>query len=329
MDRTFSRRAMMAAAAAAASLGVPFLARAQAYPEKGKVIKAISPFSAGSSPDTLARAYAQAISEIVGTSVVVENRPGGESVIGLQAAKMAPPDGYTMLFTSLSTQVVNPHLFKQLAYEPLKDFIPLAGTLKVTLAMFVGPSMAQYKSAKEFVEAARANPGKFTYASGSATTRLAGEMIAKAANIKMVNVPYRNIAEIFGDMIGGRVDFFVTDLPTATPFTKQGVRALAVAGPARLAAIPDVPTFEEQGIPGVSVVGWHGAYLPANTPPAVVATLRDAVRQSTKSKVVKDYYATFGVEPLELAGEEFAAFQRSEFERWGRAVRDAGMQGTL
>jgi tripartite-type tricarboxylate transporter receptor subunit TctC len=325
-----SRRSVLAAAAAtAATLGMPGPAAAQAFPDKNRPIRGIAPAPVGSTVDTLARAYAQAMGEALGTTIVIENRPGAEGSIGMQAVKSSPADGHTLLFTSSSTQVVSPHLFKQMAYDPLKDFIPLGGTMKVTLLMVVGPSLASFKTMKEFVEAAKASPGKFSYASVSATTRLAGEMISKAAGIKLLNVPYKSYSDLTSDLISGRVDILVADVPSTAPLYKQGVRPFAVAGSSRLAAVPDVPTMQEQGMPGLEIVGWHAAYAPANTPATTVAALRDALRKATTSKVVKDFYSNFGTDALDLVGEDFAAFQRTEFEKWGKAVSEAGMQGTL
>ena len=329
MTHPCSRRTVLKGAAALGTmLGLPSVALAQAFPDKSKPIKGIAPYAPGSTVDTLARAYAQAMTEVLGAHVVIENRPGAEGVIGLQAAKTAAADGYTILFTSISTQAVNPHLFKQLTYDPLKDFTALGGTMQSILLMNTGTSI-KFKTAREFIEAAKINPGKYTYASISATTRLGGEVFAKAAGVKLLNVPYKNFSDLTSDLISGRVDLLFADQPAVGPFYSQGVRSLAACSTKRPAALPDVPTLEEQGVPGVDIVGWHGAYVPANTPAAVVATLRDALKKAAASKYVKDYHKTFGTEPLDLLGEDFAAFQRAEYEKWGKAVREAGMAGTL
>jgi tripartite-type tricarboxylate transporter receptor subunit TctC len=329
MAHPYSRRtALKTAGAIAATLGLPSLTLAQSFPDKSKPIKGIAPAAAGTTVDTLARAYAQAMSEILGTNVVIENRAGAEGVIGLQAAKTAAPDGYTIMFTSVSTQSVNPHLFKELTYDPLKDFIPLGGTMKVPLLMNAGPKLP-FKTAREFVEAAKAEPGKYTYASISATTRLSGEMFAKAAGIKLLNVPYKSFADFVSDVLAGRTNIYFADGAAVLPYAAQGMRSLATATATRVARFPDLPTMAEQGVPGLDIVGWHAAYVPANTPAAVVTVLRDALQKAVSSKVVKDYISNSGNEPLALFGEEFAAFQRAEYDKWGRAVRDAGLAGTL
>ena len=323
------RNILTTAAAVGTTLGLTPMARAQSFPDKTKPIVGIVAYAPGSGVDVIARAYAQAMSEILGTNVIIENRPGAEGMIGMQAAKTAPPDGHTILFTSISTQTVNPHLFKRPTYDALKDFTPLAGTSKVTLLLNAGTSLASFKSAREFIQAAKASPGKYSYASISATTRLAAEMFAKAAGIKLLNIPYKNFSDLTADLASGRVDLLMADAGGVGAAYKQGVRPLAAASSRRLPSLPEVPTFEEQGIAGLEIVGWHGAYAPVRTPAPIVATLRQAVQQAAKSKVVRDYFAASGAEPLDLAGEEFAAFQRAEFDKWGAAVREAGLQGTF
>jgi tripartite-type tricarboxylate transporter receptor subunit TctC len=324
-----SRRSLLKTVAAlGATYGLPSLVLAQTFPDKTKPIKGIAPYSAGSAVDVVARAYAQAMSEILGTNVLIENRAGAEGVIGLQAVKTAPTDGYTMLFTSLSTQVVNPHMFKQLTYDPLKDFIPLAGTMKSIQLMNSGPSLP-FKTTREFIEAAKAKPGKYTYASISATTRLTAQMFAKAADIKLLNVPYRSFSDLTADLLSGRVDLLFADGPSVMPFVKQGLRVLAALSPTRSPSLPDIPTMQEQGVPALEVIGWHGAYVPAKTPSDVVTVLRDAVVKASSSKHVTDYFKSVSVEPLPLVGDKFAEFQAAEYEKWGKAVNDAGLKGSL
>lgn len=310
------------------AFGLPSLARAQSYPDRSRPIRGIAPASAGTTTDSVARVYAQALSEILGTSVVIDNRAGAQGVIGLQAVKTAPPDGYTIMFTSISTQAINPHLFKQIGYDALADFIPLAGTMKSILLMNAGSSV-KANSAREFIAAAKANPGKYAVGSISATTRLAGEMFAKAAGISLLSVPYKSHSDLTSDLLSGRIDLYFADQGAIGPYYKMGLRSLAACSSARSKSLPDVPTMQEQGVAGLEIIGWHGAYAPANTPRAITSVLQDALRQASNSKPVRNYFSTFGTEPLELVGEEFAAYNRAEFERWGVAVREAGLAGTL
>ena len=329
MKNQFSRRSALGAMSAmGVALGMPTLVFGQsAFPDKSKVIKGIAPSPAASTVDTLARAYAQAMSEILGTSVVIDNRPGAEGVLGIQATKSAPADGYTLMFTSVSTQSVNPHLFKQLTYDPIKDFAPLGGTMKVPFIMITGPNFP-FKSVREFVVAAKAAPGKYSYASVSSTTRLAGEMFANAAGIKLLNIPYKSFADLISDTLANRVNFFFADGAALAPYTSQGMRGLAACTKTPIARFPDMPLMEKEGVP-FQLEGWHAAYVLAGTPPAILSVLRDALRKAEDSKVVKDYLTAGGNEAMHLIGEDFAKFEKSEYDKWGKAVREAGLAGTL
>lgn len=323
-----TRRHVLAMAAVSATLPIPSLSAAQDYPDKGRPIRAIAPFGAGTSTDTLARAVARSMSELNGLNVVIDNRVGADGVIGVQAVKAAPADGYTILFTSLSTQVLNPHTFKQLPYDPIKDLIPLAALGKTALMVNLGPS-TPFKTAREFIVAAKANPGKYTIGSGTATTRMAGEMMSRAAGIETLSVPYKSLTDAMTNLAGGQLDAVLTDAGTAGPFYKQGVRPVASTGSTRSGVMPHVPTLQEEGLAGFEVVGWFAAYAPAKTPPAAIARLREMIRNAVKSKYVSDVYGTFAMEPLELSGDELAAFQRAELDKWGKAIRAAGLDGKL
>ena len=328
MTRFHSRRGFIAAAGAlGATFGLPAPGLAQAFPDKSRPIKGIVPFSAGATVDALARIYAVQMGEILGTSILIDNRPGAEAVIGVQAAKAAPADGYTILFASSSTQVVNPHLFKKLPYEPMKDFTPLGGTMKTPLMMITGPKFP-HKSVKEVIAAARAEPGKFSYGSVSSTTRLAGEMFAKAAGIKLLNVPYKSFSDFITDTLANRIDFFFADAAALLPNVSLGMRGLAICAPTRASRLPDIPTMAQEGLP-LDIIGYQAAYVPAGTPPAVVAILRDAVRKAEGTRAVREFIANTGNEVMNLIGDDFAAFERAEYDKWGRAVRDAGMAGML
>lgn len=311
-----------------ASLALPRIAFGQgAFPDKSKTIRAVVPFSAGAAVDVLGRIYAQQISQTLGINVVVDNRPGGEGVIGVQAVKSAPADGYTYLCASISTQVVNPHLFKTPSYDAQKDFLPIAGTIKNPFVMITGPNFP-FKTVKEVVAAAKAEPGKFTYASVSSATRLAGEMFAKAAGIQLLNVPYKNQSDFISDTLANRVNFLFADPANLMANMPLGMRGLATCTKTRLARFPDMPTMEQQGI-SLEIVGYHSAYVSAGTPASVRNTIIDAFRKAEASKPVRDFISSTGNEVMSLFGDEFAAYERLEFERWGKAARDAGLAGTL
>ena len=196
-----------------------------AFPDKSKTIRAIVPFSAGSTVDALARVYAQQMGEMLGTNFIVDNRAGAESVIGIQAFKALPADGYAVMFSSISTQLVNPHLFKQLTYDPFKDFMPLGGTMRTPLVMMAGPKFP-FKNVKEFVAAAKATPEKYTYASISSTTRLSGAIFSSAAGIKLLNMPYKDFAAMISDVLESRVDVVFLDGAGLKANVSLGMRGL-------------------------------------------------------------------------------------------------------
>lgn len=324
-----SRRNFLAGAAVATStLCLPSLARAQSFPTRSATIRAIVPFATGGTVTLWGRAYAQAMSELLGANIVLDNRPGGQGVVGMLAMRSAPRDGYTILFTSLSTQVINPHLQREPLYHPQQELVPLAGTLKAPFAMFVGPSFP-FRTATEFFAAAKADPEKYIFGSISASTRCSFEMLANRAGIKLLNVPYKNIADLISDLLSGRVDIYMTDPPVMIPLLSQGVRPLGAASLSRLSIAPDVPTFDEQGLTGFEVLSWQAAYAPAGTPEPVVAALRDAMRRAASAKIVVETIAAAASEPFNLYGDELATFERAEYERWGQAIREAGLAGSL
>jgi tripartite-type tricarboxylate transporter receptor subunit TctC len=299
-------------------------ATAQTYPDKSKPIRLIVPFNAGTSTDVLGRALGRAMTDVAGLNVIIDNVAGAEAVLGARAAKQAPPDGYTMFLTTLSTQAVNPHMLANLPYDPIADFIPLVGVAKAPLMMNVGPGVP-FKSAREFFAAARANPGKYSFGSASATVRLASEMLAQAAGVQFLAVPYKNFSDLMTNVASGEVHFMIADLGTAGPFYKSGVRPLMTVSGKRVASYPDVPTAQDEGLGDYNVAGWYATYFPAKTPPAIVSAMRNIVREAAKSKHVTDVMATFAFEPLLVEADELDAFQRAEYEKWGKAVKAANL----
>lgn len=323
-----TRRRLLVAAAAGTLSSLPHLGWAQAFPDKNKPIRLIAPFGAGTSADVLARSIARSMNELYGLNVVIDNRVGADGVIGVQTVRTSPADGYTILITSLSTQVVNPHTFKKLPYDPMRDLMPLSGAGKTALMVNLGPSTS-FKTAREFIDAAKSQPGKFTIGSGTSTTRMAGEMFSRAAGIQTLSVPYKALTDAMTNLAGGQIDAVLVDAAVAGPYYKQGVRPVATTGPTRPALMPQVPTLQEEGLPGFEVIGWFATYAPAGTPAAVAATLTDMINHAVQSRYVSDVYAMFSMEPLALSGDRLNAFQQSELDKWGKAVHAAGLAGTL
>lgn len=232
---------------AMAMLGSPAHAQA-AYPDHGRPIRIITPTGAGSIVDLLARAQAKAMADVTGLNVVVENKPGAELVLGIQAFMNSPADGYTMLVTSSSSQTINPVLMPQLPYNPLTDFAPLKGIATGSLIMNLGPSTA-FKSPREVVAAAKASPGKYTCGSASTSTRLACELFDATAHIQTLNVPYKTVAAAMTALAAGETDMFFIDIDSSRAQWQSGrVRGIATTSSERLGVLPQMPTLKEEGV---------------------------------------------------------------------------------
>lgn len=300
-------------------------AMAQGYPDKSKSLKIILPQGPGSASDVLTRAFAKAITDTSGWNVVVEYKPGAETVIGVQALLSSPPDGYTMLLVSSSTPVLNPIMIPNLPYDPLRDFIPLVGISKAVLAFNLGPS-TPFKTVAEFVAQAKANPGKYTFASSTTTTRLAGELLQSQAGIKLLNVPYRATAAGATALAAGEVDLMLVDASSIRPFWDSGrVRALATSGSTRLSTLPDLPTMREAGVPDYDVTAWFAIYFAAKTPPEIVAAARELLRNAAKSPGFVEARTKANMDALDLVGEEINALTRREIDVWTKVVRAANL----
>jgi len=224
-------------------------ASAQAYPDKDRVFKIIVPTGPGSALDSLARAYGKAMGDVSGLKTIVENKPGAEGVTGVQAFLSTPADGYTMLLLSSSMTTLNPIMIPKLGYDPLKDLTPLITTSKAGIVMSLG-SGTSFKTLKEFVASARANPGKYTCATSSSTLRMACEFLQASAGIKLLLVPYKTTSAAMVALAAGEADIVFVDAGSAIPIWKTGrVRGVAVLTPERLPALPDIPTTREEGLP--------------------------------------------------------------------------------
>jgi len=297
------------------------LASAQGFPDKSKPLKMIVPSGAGSTGDVVARAYGRAITEVSGWPVVVENKPGAEGVIGLQAVKSSPADGYTIMMTSNSTQVLNVHMLPSVPYDPVADFVPLVGTGRIALVMYVGAG-TPFRTVNDFVTAAKASPGKYTFGSNTATGRLAAELVEHLAGIKLLPVPYKTLPEVFTAVGSGELDMGFGTEASAAAFYKAGrVRPLAVSGSSRLKGLPDVPTLQEAGLRDYEFDSWLATFAPAGTPAPVAASLRDILRRAGRTQVVADMRQTFALDPMDIGGDELMAMQRNEIARWGKLLR--------
>jgi tripartite-type tricarboxylate transporter receptor subunit TctC len=316
-----SRPWLLAAALAACATATAF---AQTYPVKP--ITFTVPFAAGSATDQLARALGQSITAQTKQAVIVDNRAGASGMMAAQATAKAAPDGYNVLITSNTTHAANEHLYKKLPYDPVKDFQPVTGLGKGGQVLVVRADAA-YRSVADIVAKARKEPGKLSFGSGSSSSRVAGEMFKQLSNTDILHVPYKSNPLAITDLLGGQIDMMITDTATGVPQIKGGkLRALGVSTAHRIALLPEVPTIDEAGVKGYDMGYWFAAYVPAGTPAAVIAQLRDLLVAGTKSAATTAFFRDTGVEPWTTTPDELAKFQAAETLKWGKVIKAAGIE---
>jgi len=310
-------------AALAASL-VATAAAAQDYPSRQ--ITFIVPFAAGSATDQLARSLGQQVTADTRQAVVIDNRPGANGFIAANQAAKAPADGYTVFITTNTTQAANEHLYKSLPYDPVKDFAPVTLLGKGGQVMIVNLKVPA-TTVKEFIALAKKDPGKYTFGSGSSSSRIAGELFQQMAGVQLNHIPYKSNPQAVTDLLGGQIDMMITDNATGLPQVKGGkVRALGMSSLKRSPLAPDVPTIDEAGVKGYEMSYWFAAYVPAKTPPAVVAKLHDILVAAVKGAATKQFYESTGTEPVTSTPQELAKFQADESKKWGRIIKAAKIE---
>lgn len=307
------------------ALAISPLAWAQ-YPNKP--IRMIVPFAPGGASDFVGRILQPRLSELLGTQIVVENRPGASGNIGLDAAAKAAPDGYTIFLGNVGTIALNPAVFTKLSVVPTKDFIHITQVVDVPGVLVIHPDV-KANTVKDLVAIAKAYPGKLNYASpGSGSqNRLETEVFRRVAGgLDMVHVPYKGGAgPAVAGLAGGETHLMFVTASSAMTFVKNGrIKLLAVTSSKRLAAFPDVPTMTEAGYPELTSGSWQGVFVPAGTPKEVVDKLYAAVIETMKAPEVGQRLATGGVDIVTSEPGEFTRFVQSETDRWSRAVREAG-----
>lgn len=319
--RVFARKLAAAAAGLAAAFALP--AAQAAYPERP--VRIVVGFSAGGSTDVVARILAKELSEELGQSFVVENKPGGGSNIAASEVARAKPDGYTLLMVAV-TSAINETLYRNLDFSLVKDFAPVALGVKVPNVLVVNPSVP-VKTVKELVDYAKANPGKLAFASsGSGTSiHMAGELFKIQAGVDAMHVPYKGSAPAVTDLIGGQVHFMFDNMPSAWPHVQAGkLRALAVTTSERSKSAPDLPTMAESGFKDFDVSSWFGLIAPAGTPADVVDKLNAAVQKALDKPEVQKRFTDLGAVWQHTTPAEFGAFIKSEVDQWRTVVQASG-----
>ena len=322
------RRTLLSAlAAAGATTAAPWaLAQQAAWPDQP--LRWVVPYPAGGGTDVLARTVAEAMRQTLGQQIVVDNRPGASTNVGGQMVATAKPDGYTFMSADNAILAYNEHLFTKLPFNPEKDFTYVGGISRFPLALVVHPAF-EAKTVKEFLAYARANPGKLNYASpgNGSPHHLAMEMFKNRTKTFLTHIPYRGAAPALQDVMGGQVPCMFLDLAAGLPVITSGkVRALAIGSAKRVAALPDVPTLAEAGVPNTEVFAFQGILAPAGLPAAITARLNGDLNKALLNPAVVKRMNDFGMEALPGTPEQFRAMARAESKRWGEIIKAAGVK---
>jgi len=322
--QTFGFAVALTAMTAMAAMTATAPALAQPYP--AKPVTLVVPFAAGSATDQLARALGNSITQDTKQAVIVDNKAGASGMLAAQAVARSAADGYTVLITTNTTHAANEHLYKKLPYDPVKDFVPVTGLGKGGQVLVV-KAEAPYKTVADLIAKAKQEPGKLSFGSGSSSSRVAGEMFKQLTHTDILHVPYKSNPLAITDLLGGQIDFMITDTATGVPQIKGGkLRALGVSTTKRNPMLLDVPTIDEAGVKGYDMGYWFAAYVPANTPAAVVSRLRELLMAGTKSAAARTFYESTGSDPWTTTSDELAKFQVGDALKWGRVIKAAGIE---
>ena len=299
---------------------------AQAYP--AKPLKMILPFPAGGPTDIVARALGQGLGDALGQNVVIDNRPGGGGMIGATLAARAAGDGYTLLLGGITTIAVAPSVHKNMPYDPLKDLLPVTQATRQPIMLTTHPSLP-VKTVKEFIALAKARPGEINYATSGpgGSGHMAGELFRMVAGVNLVHIPYKGAPPALNELIAGQVQVMFGTILATAPHVRAGrVRAIAITGPQRSNALPEVATFAEAGFADYDASSWNGILVPAGTPRAIVERLNAELVRILASPLVLERLAPDGAIPVPTTPEEFSAFIRSEIVKWAKVVKAANIR---
>ncbi len=304
------------AAGAAAQAGYP-----------NRPVRIIVPSSAGGGTDIVARIIAPRLAERLGQQVVIDNRPGAGTMIGIELAAKSPPDGYTLLM-GLSTLAINSALHKKVPYDPVRDFAPITQAVSSASIIVVHPSVP-VKTLKELIAFARARPGQINYASAGTGTypHMTMELLLSMAGLKMVHIPYKGTGPAMIDMLAGHTAIMAATVLTGMPQIRAGrLRGLGITSAARSAAVPEIPTVAEAGLPGYESVQWYGVLAPAQTSRDIIARLHGEITRVLQLPDIKERLVADGADPVGNTPEEFGRFIQSEITKWTKVARDAGIK---
>jgi tripartite-type tricarboxylate transporter receptor subunit TctC len=307
------------------ALAIPGISISQSYP--AKPVRMIVTFAAGGGTDLVARAVSPKLSELLGQPVVVENRAGANGAVGADAVAKAPADGYTLCVCAAGTMVVGPHLTKQ-PFDTFRDFAPVSLLATNPFVVTVNPAL-KVSSVRELIELAKANPGKVNYGSSGigGAPHLSTELFKHMAGVNMVHVAYKGLGPAITDLLGGQIQVIFADVGLVKSHVKSGkLRGLAVTSAERSAAVPDLPTVAEAGVPGYASGTWYGVLAPAGTPAAVLARLSADIGKVLGMPEIGSALVAQGVEPAPMTPQQYGGFIRAEYAKWGKVIRDAGIK---
>lgn len=308
-------------------LGAPAVAASNGTDFPSRPIRLVIPFPPGGGTDAMARLLGQKMQALMGQPVIVENRPGGDTIIAALNVARAPADGYTLNMAHFSTMSLNPSLYPDLPYNPLTDFAPIT-QLTYTSMGIVGNHNVPVKTLKELVDYARKNPGKVTYGTSFLVAKMLGAELKSQAKIDMTEIPYKGSGQILQALLAGQIDFALVDLSQYVPFIQKGdLHALATTGEQRYVQLPDTPTLAESGYSSLVLRTWFGLFAPAGTPKPVIAKLNATVRQILSDPaVVQQLQQQYGYDATPTTPEQLTALVKSDAAKWGRVVKSLGIK---
>lgn len=296
------------------------------YPKPGKNITLVLPFAAGSGTDTTTRLISKELGTALNAGIVIDNKPGANGSIAASYVARAEPDGYTLFVTTNTTHSANPYLLKNMTYDPIKDFTPIARTGDLPFMLVINPEIPA-NSVAELVALAKKEPGKYSYASGSSSAIVSGATFANLAGLDLLHVPYKSSPPALTDVIAGRVSMMFVDVPTGLPHVNGKVlKALAVTTLKRSALLPQLPTMDEAGVKGFNITSWQGYLGPANLPKPIVTRLNAEIRKIVERPDIRDELASRGMEAFSGTPEEFDAFLKEQLMVWKKLIEDAKIE---
>lgn len=317
-----TRKAGLLLAAVATTLSLSSVAQAD-YPDQ--TITLVIPFPAGSGTDSVGRIFAEEMSKRLDQTVIVENKPGANATIAAQSVARAKPNGYTLFLTTNTSHSAAPWLMKNINYDPIKDFTPIARGGNLPFILVINPD-SPYQTVQELIDYAKQNPGDVTYASGNSTGIVTGGTLGYKTGTDMLHIPYKGTPQALTDLSSGQVDFMFTDVTSGSSFISSGrIKPLAVSTVERSELLPDLPSMEESGVPDFDITSWNGLFGPANMPQEITVKLNKTINEIVEDPETKAKLAQLGFDAFSGTSEDFSQFVADQYQMWGKLIEDANL----